>query len=93
MMWGVEEGNFRMKAIYELNVPGLDFPVVLKENLDRMMKKDGLYEEIYRLLKQKQWPAPKGLEMLPGETAITDYNYSKCLSMVMLLMYNNIENY
>ncbi|MCK0192062.1 PD-(D/E)XK nuclease family protein [Arenibacter sp. F20364] len=81
---GVEE-----KLQMDINVPGLDFPVVLKGKLDRIDEKDGTL----RIIDYKTGKViTSQVEIVDWEDAIGDYNYSKAFQLLCYAtMYNNVK--
>tara|TARA_R110002012_G_scaffold90609_1_gene221438 strand:+ start:271 stop:3021 length:2751 start_codon:yes stop_codon:yes gene_type:complete len=79
---GVEE-----KLRMDINVPGLNFPVVLKGKLDRIDEKDG----VIRIIDYKTGNVTSSqVEIVDWEDVITDYNYSKAFQLLCYaIMYNN----
>lgn len=79
---GVEE-----KLRMDINIPGLNFPVVLKGKLDRIDEKDG----VIRIIDYKTGNVTSSqVEIVDWEDVITDYNYSKAFQlMCYAIMYNN----
>jgi hypothetical protein len=81
---GVEE-NLSM----DINVPGLDFPIVLKGKLDRVDEKDG----VLRIIDYKTGNVGSAqVEIVDWEEVIEDYNHSKAFQLLCYaLMYNNLK--
>lgn len=79
---GVEE-----KLRVDINVPGLNFPVVLKGKLDRIDEMDG----VIRIIDYKTGNVTSSqVEIVDWEDVITDYNYSKAFQLLCYaIMYNN----
>ena len=79
---GVEE-----KLRMDINIPGLNFPVVLKGKLDRIDEKDG----VIRIIDYKTGNVTNSqVEIVDWEDVITDYNYSKAFQLLCYaIMYNN----
>ncbi|MCM4150425.1 PD-(D/E)XK nuclease family protein [Arenibacter sp. N53] len=79
---GVEE-----KLRMNIEVSGLDFPVVLKGKLDRIDEKDGRI----RIIDYKTGNVTSSqVEIVEWEDAIQDYNYSKAFQLLCYaIMYNS----
>ncbi|WP_086475694.1 PD-(D/E)XK nuclease family protein [Arenibacter amylolyticus] len=77
------EINLRM----ELEIPGIDFPIVLKGKLDRIDEKDGQP----RIIDYKTGKVMQGdVELIAWDPIIEDYKYSKCFQLLCYaLMYNH----
>ncbi|MFK7811460.1 MAG: PD-(D/E)XK nuclease family protein [Maribacter sp.] len=85
---GIEE-----KLNIKLEIPEIDFPVVLKGKLDRIDQKDGMLRIIdYKTGKVES----KNVEIVNWEEITTEYDYSKAFQLLCYaLMYNDknpIEN-
>jgi len=79
---GLEE-KFRIN----INIPELDFPIVLKGKLDRIDEKDGLIRIIdYKTGKVES----KNVEIVDWQEIIADYDYSKAFQLLCyVLMFND----
>jgi len=79
---GIEE-----KMNVRLNIPEIDFPVVLKGKLDRIDAKDGMLRIIdYKTGKVES----KNVEIIGLDETTTDYDYSKAFQLLCYaLMYND----
>jgi hypothetical protein len=75
------------KLNVELNIPEIDFPIVLKGKLDRIDEKDGVLRIIdYKTGKVES----KNVQIVDWADIITEYDYSKAFQLLCyVLMYND----
>ncbi len=75
------------KLNVELNIPEIDFPIVLKGKLDRIDEKDGVLRIIdYKTGKVES----KNVQIVDWVDIITEYDYSKAFQLLCYaLMYND----
>ncbi len=75
------------KLNVELNIPEIDFPIVLKGKLDRIDEKDGVLRIIdYKTGKVES----KNVQIVDWKDIVTEYEYSKAFQLLCyVLMYND----